>query len=461
MKTRILETLNSLRHYALNKGYAVDLFYHEEDSYLVRFANSAISLNTNEHLIRLSITAYQENKRASYELITNLDHIDEMKQGIDTAAEMARHAQPLSYRPSMPAFNASFSDETGYDQELAQLSNSDRLLFFNQSASGLESEQIRLSGIFSNGANTYAQISTASEYTQYMKTSDAQVTVVLSHNTLKWEVNAEQSAHKASELDPNILKRDLTFLVNHYQQDAPQQIPVGRYDIVFGPEAISALLRFMNFIGFSGGYMKRGYSFLSEDQVGKRVFSAKFNLVDDPSRLETFSLQRDFMGIPRKRVILFEQGVFQGFTWTQDDADEFGAKPTGHTVTHNSLVMGSGEHSAPSLEALAGQERDNDLLYFPYLHYVNIVNPSKALVTGSSRFGALLLRCDGSISVPYNVRLTQSLLDIFGDQIAWIGRETRAFNISASYGARNPTAIIVPKFMRVNGLEISHSNSSY
>ena len=30
--------------------------YHEEDSYLMRFANSAISLNTNEHLIRLEIT---------------------------------------------------------------------------------------------------------------------------------------------------------------------------------------------------------------------------------------------------------------------------------------------------------------------------------------------------------------------------------------------------------------------
>ena len=53
MKERILDTLSQLRSYAREKGYEVALSFHEEDSYLMRFANSAISLNTNEHLIRL------------------------------------------------------------------------------------------------------------------------------------------------------------------------------------------------------------------------------------------------------------------------------------------------------------------------------------------------------------------------------------------------------------------------
>ncbi|MFO7624997.1 MAG: metallopeptidase TldD-related protein, partial [Anaerolineales bacterium] len=204
-----------------------------------------------------------------------------------------------------------------------------------------------------------------------------------------------------------------------------------------------------------------GYSFLSPEQVGKKVFSEKFSLSDDPSRLETFPLQRDFMGMPRGFFPLIENGVFKAFTWSQDDADEFNETPSGHTVTHKSLVVGSGEYPAGALEELVAQPRDIDVLYIPFLHYMNIVNPSKALVTGSSRFGALLLKSDGSMVVPYNVRLTQSLLDIFGERVAWISQRTRPFNVSASYGARNPTAIIVPQFMRVNGLEISHSNASY
>ena len=105
--------------------------------------------------------------------------------------------------------------------------------------------------------------------------------------------------------------------------------------------------------------------------------------------------------------------------------------------------------------------RDKDVLYIPFLHYMNIVNPSKAVVTGSSRFGALLLKKDGLVAVPYNVRLTQSLLDIFSDKVAWLSRELIPYNTSSSYGARNPTAMIVPRFLQVNDLEISHSNASY
>jgi len=105
--------------------------------------------------------------------------------------------------------------------------------------------------------------------------------------------------------------------------------------------------------------------------------------------------------------------------------------------------------------------KDKDILYIPFLHYMNIVNPSKALVTASSRFGALLLKKDGSVVVPYNVRVTQSLLDIFGDKVAWMSKQQTVYNTSASYGARNPEAIVLPKFIRVNDLEISHSNSSY
>ena len=105
--------------------------------------------------------------------------------------------------------------------------------------------------------------------------------------------------------------------------------------------------------------------------------------------------------------------------------------------------------------------RENDILYIPFLHYMNIVNPSKGLVTASSRFGTLLLKKDGSVVVPYNVRVTQSLLDIFGDKVAWLSKSQAVNNTSMSYGARNPTAIVVPAFIQVNDLEISHSNSSY
>jgi hypothetical protein len=288
------------------------------------------------------------------------------------------------------------------------------------------------------------------------------VTTVLAHATLKWEVTAEQSARKLSDLVPSALRQDLAFLVEHYQADTPQQIPLGSYDIVFGEAATADMLNVMNWIGFNGGSLKRGFSFLGVDKVGQKVFSDKITLVDDPYRLETFPFKRDFTGIVRKSFPIFLKGVFQGFTWYQDDADEFSAKATGHTVGHKSLVLSGGDRKEiNSLQDLVNLPRKKDILYIPFLHYMNIVNPSKGIITGSSRFGALLLKSDGSVAVPYNVRLTQSLLDIFGEKVSWLSRATVPYNTSQSYGARNPTAIIVPKFVQVNDLEISLSNSSY
>lgn len=461
MREKILETLADLRNYACSKGIEASILYHEEDSYLMRFANSSISLNTNEHLIRLDITVYDGKKRASYEMITDLNKIDEMKQGVDVAAEMVKYAMPLNYQPTVPHFKEDHVDENGYDEAMATLSGEERLAYFNKASEGLETDKITLSGVFYSGANILAQISTKSEFSQFSITSDAQITMVLAHSELKWEVIAEQSAQKLSDLKPDELRAELAFLIDRYQNEPAEQIPVGNYDIVFGPAATAEMISFMNWIGFNGGLMKRGYSFLSENHIGRKVFSEKFTLTDDPTRLETYPFTKDSMGIKREKFPLFENGVFKQFTWYQDDADEFGTEPTGHNIPHKSLVLDGGEMDVDNLEELVKTPRDRDVLYIPYLHYMNIVNPSKGLVTASSRFGALLLKKDGSIVVPFNVRVTQSLLDIFGDKVAWMSKQQTVYNTSASYGARNPVAIVLPKFIRVNDLEISHSNSSY
>jgi predicted Zn-dependent protease len=459
VKDQILQTLRDLRAYAKNNGVEAAIFYHEEESFLMRFANSAVSLNTNEHLVRIEITAYEGRKRASYEMITSLGAIDTMKQGIDTAAEMVKHVQPLDYNPSVKVYTENYIDESCYDDSLAHISNEERLAFISQAVEGLENDDIKLSGIFSCGANTTAQINTRSENLQYFKSSDAQISIVLSHSALNWEVISEQSAQKKSDLNPLQLRSELSFLVELYVNNTPQQLSFEKYDVIFGSAAISELVSFMNWIGSSGGAMKRGFSFIKEDDTGKKIFSDKFSLTDDPTRRESLPFLRDMTGILRKPFSIVENGVFRSFTWDQDDADEFGVEATGHTVKHNSLVVHGGDKSVNTLRELMSMPRDRDTLYIPYLHYMNIVNPSKGLITASSRFGALLLKSDGSVTVPYNVRITQSMSDIFGDKLAWLSDTQCAYNTSMSYGARNPTAVITPKFILVNDLEVSHTNS--
>ena len=461
MEKNVISLLKELRAYALQKGLQAAIFYHEEDSYLMRFANSAISLNTNEHLIRLDITVYEGKKRATYSMIADPEKLEPIKQGIDIAAEMVKHAQPLSYTPTLPHYERDVIDMQAFDPFLASLTNADRLAYFNQVAQGLESDEVKLSGIFSNGITTTAQISTTSEHTQYFACTDAQIEVVLAHQQLKWEVNAQQSAQAKTDLTPEQLHHDLALMLDHYQHDQTLQLPLGKYTVVFGPAAIGDVLEMLAMVGPNGGTMKRGYSFLSEEKLDQRVFSSLFTLIDDPERRETFPLSYDLMGLPRSKFPLFENGIFKAFFWEQDDADEFGAQPTGHTVDHLNLSMAGGQRSIPGLEALLAMPRDEDILYIPYLHYMNIVNPSAGMITGSSRFGNLLLKKDGSVQVPYNVRITQTFEDIFGENVDWLSEEQTVHNTSSSYGKRNPSAILLPRFLCVRGIEISHSNSSY
>lgn len=458
---QVINLLKQLRQAAVEKGLKALITYHEEDSYLMRFANSAISLNTNEHLISLDFLAFDGNKKVSYSMIADPSKVQRMLNGLDTLAEMLPHAQPLSYEPTFPVYEQDVVDEHAYDPALAALTNEERLAYFNTLAAGLENDDVRLSGIFSNGVTTTAQISTANEHTQYFRSTDAQVTAVLSSESLKWEVNAEQSAQKKSDLDAQGLHEDLTLLVHHYEQDQGLQLPVGKYTVVLGPAATAELTYIMSMYGMNGAALKQGYSFLKEENLGELLFSEKVSLTDDPREAEIFGEKADRYGLDRKPFPLISEGRFQAFMWDQDSADEFDQQPTGHDVNHVSLVMDGGGKALGSLKELLEMPRDEDILYVPYIHYMNVVNPSQGMVTGSSRFGALYLKKDGSVQVPYNVRLTQKFSDFFGEHLQWLSQKQVAYNVSSSYGRRNPTALKVPRFLCVKDIEVSHSNPSY
>ena len=461
MSNQVIDLLKQLRKAALDRNLQALISYHEEDSYLMRFANSAISLNTNEHLISLDFIAFDGRKKASYSMIVDPSNFAGMEKGLDILAEMLPHAQPLTYDPTFPAYEKDVFDERSFDPAMAALSNEERLAYFNTLGEGLESDDIRLSGIFASGTTTTAQISTSSEHTQYFRATDAQVTAVLSSESLKWEVNAEQSAQKKSDLDAEGLHADLALLVKHYQDDAAVQLPVGKYTVVLGPAATAELTQVMAYYGMTGGALMQGYSFLKEEDREKLLFSDKISLRDDPNQVELYGQAADRFGLERSPFPLIEEGRFQAFAWDQDTADEFGKPPTGHDVSRFSLVMDGGSEMVATLRDLIEMPRNEDILYIPYIHYMNVVNPSQGMVTGSSRFGALYLKKDGSVQVPFNVRLTQKFTDFFGERVQWLSEKQVAYNVSSSYGRRDPTALKVPRFVCVKEIEISHSNPSY
>lgn len=464
MNTQIKQqtgALLALRDYAISKNIKAAISLHQEDSHLLRLANSGVSLNTSEQLCQVSVVAYGQKKTASASVLCDLGDQAKLFATVDKAGAMLAHASPRSYQPSFPAIEEDSITTTGYDQALANISNQDILAYVEQATAGLLDEDVVLSGNFSVGATLTIHLSTQTPHCVVWLASDAQITLVLASQKDKWEISAEQSASHLGDLDPKAQHQRLSFLKAHYQQSPAVQLPLGSYTVVFGPAAIAEYLHFLEYLGTNGGGMMRDNSISKEEDIGQKCLSSQVTLLENPSCLPAFAIPVDQYGRRRTARALYDQGVFTGFIWTQDDADEFQRLPTGHDLLHTSLQLQPGDFPAEDLQSLVALPREGDILYIPYLHYSGLVSASLGIVTGTSRFGALLLKADGSIAVPFNVRLTEKLGDLFGSKLKWLSRASCAYNTSNTYDNRNPIASVVPCLMCCQDVVVEISNSSY
>jgi len=455
MKNKLKKLLTELNSYAKQINVHAEFWLHTEKSSLTRFANSEISLNTSENIISLTITAYRGNSRGTYSLVTNLDEIEKMKVAIKTADEIAKQSMSVNYNLTFVPLPENEDDDKNFDKKLFEMSPEDKLNYVNKAVKGLETDLITLSGIFSSGAIFQAVTNTLSEKVLFHSVSDAQISLVLSHVEDKWEVAAGQSATCFNDLNPEEINKELGILLKLHSENKPQTLSLGKYDIIFGNAAFSDLLDFCSYIGFDGDSCKRQQTFLKENHLNQKVFSEKLSITDDPNVCETFPYKFDMNGVPRKLFPIIENGIFKSFIWERDAADEFGKKETGHSVPEMSIVVAPGDKEISSLEDLLKIDREKDTLFFPHIHYMNIVNATEGKVTGSSRFGALILKKNGAVEIPNNLRITDSLLNLFKN-VKWLSKKRCATNTSNSYGKRNPQALFVPKFVKINNVEITH-----
>lgn len=452
--------LLTLREEALKQGVKAQLSLHREDSHLVRLANGNVSLNTSEHIVSLSVTAFEGRRSATSQRILDLKDEAALTATLDQARAMLPHASPLSYTPTFPVIEEDSDHQADFDAGLAYISNADILAYINAVAAGLEDEDVTLGGSFSVGSTEEVTLSTATPHAVSYRLSDAQVTLVLASEKDKWEINAEQSAQRLLDLNPRALHAQLAFLKDKYLNCPAIRLPLGPQRVVFGPAAIAEYLDFLTRHGLRGWNLKRGLCIHQAEDIGKQVLSPLVTVTEGPDNQGAFPLPTDRFGRSRQQQAWYDAGVLQGFLYDQDTADEFGETATGHDLG-TSFALAPGDQEAAGLGDLQALAREGDLLYVPYLHYTGVVSATQGLITGTSRFGALLFKQDGSVQVPYNVRFTEKLADIFGTKLQWLSREQTVYNLSDTYGERSPRALVVPRLMCCDGVKVDISNSSY
>jgi PmbA protein len=193
----------------------------------------------------------------------------------------------------------------------------------------------------------------------------------------------------------------------------PADVEAGSYVVILEPAATATLVGFLAWMGFGGRALLEGRSCFSGKQ-GQIVAAPGVRIWDDAADPLSLGAPFDFEGVPRQRVDLIRDGVFEGGVYDRRTAKEAGVASTGHGLPSPNpegpfplnLFMGTGSSSVQDMI----EATEHGILVTRF-HYSNVVNPIESSLTGMTRDGTFAIS-GGEITGPVrNLRFTQSIVD--------------------------------------------------
>ncbi len=203
----------------------------------------------------------------------------------------------------------------------------------------------------------------------------------------------------------------------------PMRVEPGEYEVVFLPYAVATAMFYLSYYGFTAQSYQDGVSFVC-DYMGKKAFAESVNIWDDGRDPRGLAFPFDMEGVPKRKVVLAKDGVPTGLLYDSYYAHKEGKKSTGHAgpfigAFPAHLFMGTGDASVEEMI----QETRKGILVTRW-HYVRVVHPRKAVVTGMTRDGTWLIE-NGEVKGPVmNMRFTDSMISLLANVEA-VGKEAK------------------------------------
>jgi PmbA protein len=383
---------------------------------LTRFASSAIHQNVLEVGVDVRVRALLGTRTG----VATTNRVDEraLADVARNAVESARFApenpdmhglplpRPLASAQSFASATASYSPEKrARDVKII----CDLSIEHGLDASGAWStDQMELAVANSHGVWAYAP-----------RTFSALTTVVMGENSSGY---AQRTGVDASTVDVEAAGREAVDKALRSRDPIP--LDPGAYQVVLEPYAVGTMIDYLAYMGLSATALQEGRSFMN-GRLGERIAGDNISLWDDGLDPAGVPIAFDFEGMPKLRVPFIERGVAKGVVYDSYTAGREGKESTGHALPAPNtwgpipLNMFLAPGDADRAALLRGIDRG---LWVTRFHYVNVVHPTKTILTGMTRDGTFLVE-RGEITRPvHNLRFTQSVLDALSNVEA-IGRE--------------------------------------
>jgi PmbA protein len=194
---------------------------------------------------------------------------------------------------------------------------------------------------------------------------------------------------------------------------SPRSADPGEWTVILEPAAFGELLAYLA-PHFSAQMYDEGSSFCS-DGLDRRYFAENVSIFEDYAHPLHPGMPFDFEGYPTQRLALVENGVVRNVVTDSYYAKKLGRNNTGHALpapnaygpqTRN-VVVGAG---GATLDELIATTRRAILV--TRFWYIRTVDHKKAIVTGMTRDGTMLVEDGRIVCGLRNLRFNQSILEV-------------------------------------------------
>lgn len=435
------DKISSIISYALSHSKAdqTEVAINSYHSYLTRFANSEIHQNVAEHNSLLSIRVVI-GKRIGVSFTNSLDR-KSVEKTLQRALEIAKHQQENLDFVSLPKTpKKAYKDVKTYFKPTAEFNEIQRKEKVKEMIDIIKNRGLRAFGSFTTGISEIAITNSLGVFAYNIATDVYSNVVVIGENSSGY---AEDSSRDVKNIDTKRIAERATEKAILGKN--PIDLSAGTYSVLLEPLATAELIQFLGWLGTGAKSYYEGRSFMS-NRLGERVTSDFITIYDDAYDKRGFVFPFDFEGVPKKKVLLIEEGVAQGVVYDSLNAFKHKRKSTGHALpapnTYGpipiNLVLSPGETDGEEML----KSLDKGILITRF-HYTNSIDPKKTIITGMTRDGTFLIEKGEITKGVKNLRFTQSILEALSE-VSMIENKLTLAGSGAGYEERFATGTLVP-----------------
>ena len=379
---------------------------HFERYALTRFANNFIHQNLSQDERIVHVGVHLGNKLG--EARGNRTGSGHLKQLVETAIELAGHAQPDDELLPLPE-PQDYESVNAMSKETDAAGPGRRAEAVKEIVKACKADSLTVSGAFETVSELIVHANSKGLKAMHRSTNANLSVTAAASNSTGWSCAASRNIDdiNASELAGTALEK-AKLSVN------PKELPAGTYPVILEPDALYTLICYVT-EGFNARDVYDGESFLKKEQLGSPVTGEDVTLVCNPYDPVLQGSPFDYEGSANRVVGLIRNGVAEEMACDRLTAKKMNVRPNGYSfggsnkegAWPNYVVMDGG---TTSLEEMISSS--DKAILVTRLWYPSLVDPKKLIVTGMTRDGTFLVEGGKIVSGLRNFRFNVSVLEM-------------------------------------------------